>query len=294
MGRLQPGVALSEARSEMNTLLAQLKSHYAGNSVRFGSRVSVQQLSDRLISPYRVSLVSVGSLALLILVIAFTNAASIMLLETVHRQKDFAIRQALGCSPSRLLFVTIRESVIRAVAGAIIGRGVAYLLLVLARSTIGALVPRLNMTSLNWRVVTFSIVLGLLTGMLSTVAPALFLLRSDLNLILSANLRQARGGFLLLARRSLLAGQIAAALVLLTGAILALRTFQNIRRVELGFDEERTFSAQIALPKRIYPTVERVARFQQEWLDAITANAEITSGGRSTLVRQYTDSQEGA
>src|SRR5437016_5651027 len=69
IGRLQPGMTLSQARSEMNTLHAQLKSYYAGNSVRFGSRVSVQQLSDRLISPYRVSLVSVGSLALLILVI---------------------------------------------------------------------------------------------------------------------------------------------------------------------------------------------------------------------------------
>ncbi len=280
IGRLQPGLTISQARSEMNTLFARLKSQYAGKSrVRFGSGVGVQQLSDRLISPYRVSLVSVGSLALLILVIAFTNAASLMLLESAHGQKDFAIRQALGCSQSRLLFVTIRGSVIRAVAGAIIGLGVAYLLLVLARSTIGALVPRLNMTSLNWRVVTFSILLGLLTGMLSTVAPALFLLRSDLNLILSGNLRQAHGGFLLLARRSLLAGQIAAALVLLTGAILSLRTFQNMRRVELGFDEERAFSAQIALPKRIYPTVQHVARFQQEWLNAIKANPEITAVG---------------
>ncbi|MGI8743606.1 MAG: FtsX-like permease family protein [Bryobacteraceae bacterium] len=280
IGRLRPGVSLTDARSEMKLLLKRLRSFYGTRTrLRFGTQISVQSLSRRIMGPYRASLLSLCSLAGLILLIALANVATLTLIELSQNLKDLATRYALGASLGRLVRSVIASTITRAGIGAVAGLGLAYILLIIVRSIGAGLIPRLNQVGLDWRVASFSIALALLTGLLAAAAPVHFLLRSDLSSTLTGSIRHVRRSMLLLTRHVLLGAQIAVALILMTSAIVSLRTLYNLTHVQLGFDEQRTLSAQVSLSERTYSTVQQLGHFQQEWLAAVQSDPEIGAAG---------------
>ncbi len=279
--RLKQGVAPAQAQAEVDTIAMRLKAQY-GTSEEAGHAAMVTIQSDLVGETKPALLVLLGAVALLML-IACANVANILLARGATRQKEIAIRTALGAGRGRLLRQFLTESLTLGVAGGVAGIVIAYL----ARRPIQALVPEGLMSGtaleLDARVLAFTAAVSLGSAILFGIVPALQAAGFDLNALLKEGIRGSSGTSAGRTRSLLVIAEIALAGVLLIGAGLLLRSFNRLLAVPEGFETDHILSLQLSLPNAVYPQNENRANFVRQVLER--ANAIPGVSGSAAISR---------
>ncbi|HEV2706871.1 MAG TPA: ABC transporter permease [Pyrinomonadaceae bacterium] len=261
IGRLKPGVSHEQARADMNTIFARLGQQYP-NEV--GARtIRMESLYENTVQDVRPALLILLGAVAFVLLIACANVANLLLARSAARQKEIAIRTALGAGRWRVIRQLLTESVLLSLAG-----GAAGLLLALwgtdfLTSAVPDNIPRLAEAGVDTRVLAFTTVVSILTGIIFGLAPALQASKPDLNETLKEGDRGSTGGRHRV-RNVLVVVQTAIALVLLIGAGLMVKSFNRLQGVETGFDSSNVLTMQISVPaakdegKKVYNLFEQL------------------------------------
>jgi putative ABC transport system permease protein len=252
VGRLAPNATIEQARAQAQTLAARWSTEFPETYAKGQTLVpALERLRDHVVGPTRPYLIALLGAVGFILLIACVNVANLMLVRGEARRKEFAIRAALGASRRRMIRQTITESMIYALAGAVLGMGVAWIAARFLVLLAPADVPRLRDLGVDWRVVSFTAAITIVTGLLFGLVPALRVRADTADTLRDGGKTSSTGG-IRVARRALVVSEIALAVVMLTGAGLLIRSLDKLRAIDLGFDPARVLSMQLTLPPRGY------------------------------------------
>jgi putative ABC transport system permease protein len=286
VARRAPNVGDARAKADLDAAAARWRvdypRRYASETAKEWSLVGVP-IRDEMLGAVRRSLVVIAVAVGFVLLIACVNVANLMLARGATRQKELAIRLALGAGRARVIRQLITESVVLALAGGVIGLLLAWLgVRVLVQLGANEL-PRIADTSIDGTVLLFSLTLSFVTGIVVGIVPALQQssdgTREGLNVRAIGTAGRARGGDRL--RLALVAAQVAMALVVLVGAGLLGRTFLALERVRPGFSADDVLSMQITLGRPKYDSTYKLVAFYQQLLAKGSALPGVTqvSGG---------------
>ncbi|MBZ5536659.1 MAG: ABC transporter permease [Acidobacteriia bacterium] len=264
IGRLQPGVGLAAARSELDTIL------WSTSRDGIAKSVIVSTWQEEITAGARRSLLLLLSAVGFLLFIACANVANLLLSRAVIREKEMAIRLAVGAGTARIVRQLITESTLLALIGGLIGLGLARWGTNLLLTFISPNLPTLGPINLDWRVLVFSLVLTVLTGFAFGLAPALRASRVSLNEALkegTGSVTEFRSHFIF--RNLLVIGEIGLATALLVGAGLLLRSFLRVRGLDMGFKSENVLSMTIDLTPSGYVAPGDQSRFFRQVIEGI-------------------------
>jgi putative ABC transport system permease protein len=284
MGRVKPGVSLSEAEAEMNLIARRLAEQYPKTNT--GMRVSVKRLpgqnSDDFARPFLLALMGAVGFVLLI---ACANVANLQLARATSRVKEIAIRAALGASRARIVRQLLTESILLALLGASFGLLFAAWGVDLIRSSIppdmAKYITGLSHMSLDGRALGFTLAIALLTGIISGLAPALQLSTPNLNETLKEGGRSSFPGARRARLRSLLViSEIALALVLMVGTGLMVKGFARLlENQKQGFDPKNILTMNLTLPEAKYKQPFQRVAFYNQLFERLKALPEIETVG---------------
>src|SRR5262245_4565283 len=280
IGRLKVGVSSEQAQTEMNAIAARLERQYP--EVNTDSGIALVSLREQMTGKIRRLLLVLFGAVGLVLLIACVNVANLLLARGAGRQKEIAIRATLGASRIRIVRHLLSESVLLALAGGLLGLLVAYwgarVLIAISPDDI----PRVGEIGVDGRVLGFTFVIAVLTGLIFGLAPALQASRSNWSESLKEGGRGASGGgsFIL---SCLVVAEISLALALLVGAGLMARSFQRLLAVQPGFQTERILTFDVTLPWAKYDR-EKSGPFFQQALERIAALPGVQSVGATTVL----------
>ncbi len=231
----------------------------------FSIRPVVRPLNEETVEQARPLIRTLFLAVAVVLLIACANLAGLLLVRAIRRQREIAVRMALGASSATLLWQAILESLLLSVSGGIVGLMFAAGALRIGVSLLPETLPRIREIGLDWPVVAFALGLALLTGVICGLAPAFAAIRTNVNDALKEGGRTgtAGGGHARL-RSALVVTEIAVALVLLAASGLLLRSFEKMRQVDLGFRPDHTLAASYGLPLKQYATQASVNEFNHE------------------------------
>jgi predicted permease len=270
IGRLRPGVTIKEVQAEMSAIMARLDKLHSAD-LR-GWSALVQPILSHAIGPLRPLMWLLFGAVTLVLLIACGNAANLLLARAASRTHELGVRAALGAGRKRLIRQLLTEAVLIACGGGALGVVIALAAIrVLLRFDPGN-IPRLIETSLDVRVLIFSVGISLLTGILFGILPALTISRANLSELLNQGGSRGIGGTSNGLRNSLIAVEFGMAVVLLTGAGLLIRSYLKLESVDLGFSHS-TLTMSISLDSR-YTQPEQ----HREFFDKIVARVEQLPG----------------
>ncbi|MBC7883047.1 MAG: ABC transporter permease [Anaerolineae bacterium] len=272
IGRLKPAVSLEQAQVQLDTITIRLDR--AHPDTNHGWRVRILSLQDQLVGNIRpVLLILLGAVGC-VLLIASTNVANLLLARTATRQYEFAIRSALGASQTRMIRQLLTESVLLALLGGSIGVLFALGGLQLLIAFGPADIPRIKEVSLDGWVLSFTLGISLLTGLVFGLFPALPLARGTVNQTLKG---KKVGSGQQRTRDVLVIGETAMALTLLAGSGLLITSFLRLQEVQPGFDTHNLLTMVLSPADFKYPSNGAKARFYQQVLDNIEALPGVTS-----------------
>jgi predicted permease len=287
IGRLASGVTLERGRAVLATVNRRLQAQYPEtNSERL--TIDLVPMRDEVVGAARPALLVFMGAVGLVLLVACANIANLLLVRATVREREVAVRTALGASRRRVVRQFLIESLVLALGGGVAGLALAAVIVRLLRATALDAIPRLGEVGLDARALAFTLVLSAGTGLLFGLVPALRLARGELQGVLRGGGRGVAGTSGRL-RSGLVLAEVALSVVLLVGAGLLLRSFVALQRVEPGFDAERVLTFQLSLPRAAYPRVEEQVRpFWGGLLDrvqvlpgvraaAVTSNVPLTS-----------------
>ncbi|HEY6229657.1 MAG TPA: ABC transporter permease [Pyrinomonadaceae bacterium] len=280
IGRLKPGVSVDQARADLNRVMQDLANTYPQTNRNNGA--AVIPLKERVVGAIRPTLLMLLAAVGFVLLIACVNVSNLMLARATGRAREFAIRSALGASRSRLLRQMLTESTLLGLAGGALGLIVAGWGTRLALTVLPTALPRANEVSLDNRVLLFTFVISLLTGLLAGLAPAFRVSRERV----SESLKEGgRGASLGRARAQgvFVAVEMALALILLIGAGLMIRSLTALWQVDPGFRAENalTFSLDLA-PEMNNAKSEAVRAALRELSDKISNTPGVSAASFST------------
>ncbi|HYL18484.1 MAG TPA: ABC transporter permease, partial [Burkholderiales bacterium] len=282
-GRLAPGVSLEQANAEVRVIDKQYSAIHPG-MLDFRSGLDrVEPLKERLVANVRNILWVLFGAVSFVLLIACSNVAGLLLARAASRSREFAVRAALGAARSRLVGQLLMESVLLALAAGIVGMLLArWMLTGIAHLALLDL-PRLNEIHLDIAVLAFALLVSVATGLLFGLLPSLTASRPDLAAVLKARGESISGGRLasLNARNTLVAGQVALCIVLLSGATLLIRSLARISQVDPGFDRSNVLTFRVSLSPVHYNGTPKVSAFYQDLLQRIEAMPGVRSAGIS-------------
>jgi putative ABC transport system permease protein len=281
--RLRPGVTIQAAQTEIGTIAARLRQQYPDTNTGWEARVS--PLSEMIVGKIRPALLVLLGAVCFVLLIACANVANLLLARAAERQKEVAIRLALGASRTRLVRQLLTESALLGLVGGLCGLVLALWGTDLLVAAGGDNLPRFREISVDGRVLLFTIGLSLVTGLFFGVVPALQASRPDLNDTLKEGGRGGTSGPGRHRLRGALAiGEIALALVLLVGAGLMFRSFRELLSVDPGFRPDHLLTLDVALPETKYVDGARQTAFLNETLERLGALPGVVSAAAATTV----------
>jgi len=277
VGRVRPGLTITQADAEMDAIATRLMTQHAGdNDAR---SVTVLTLHDALTGGSRqllnILLASVG----LVLLIACVNVASTLLARGEERRKELAIRSALGASRSRIVRQLLTENLLLAAAGAIGGLLFAGWLVRVLLALNPAVLPRPDSIGIDLPVMLFTLLLALVTPLLFGLVPSLQVSRTELRDVIDEGGRGSVSPFRGRIRSALITAEVAIALLLLVGSALLVKSFWNVVNVETGFNGQGVITAEMVLPGNKYPDETRTAAFYERALPAVRALPGVESAG---------------
>jgi len=274
--RLAKGVPFSQAQAEMTSIATQLEPLHPPNRHLSFHLIA---LHEQLVGNVRSSLLLFLGAVTFVLLIACANVANLLLARAAARQKEMALRTALGASRSRVIRQLLTESLLLSFAGGLTGLLLAFAILKLLLAFAPAGIPRLTAISIDPWVLGFTFLLSVFTGIVFGLVPSLQASRLDLNLTLKEGGLQASGRSRHRLRGLLIIGEVSLSLVLLVGAGLLLRNFTQLRDTPLGFDTRNVLTASVTLPENSYPKTSQVAAYYQRALTRIASRPEVQAVG---------------
>jgi predicted permease len=281
VARLKDGATIGEAQAEMNNIAARIEQQNPVTNEGRGVRVT--SLHDKLAGDYKEALLILLGVVGCVLLVACVNVANLMLARASARQKEFALRAALGASRWRIVRQLLIESLILATTGGVLGFALALWALHLLLNAIPIQLPFWMDFGIDLRVLAFSIGITLLTGLIFGAVPALQTSRVDLNDTLKEGGRGAIG-FSGRSRSMLVITEIALSLVLLVGAGLMIQSFLRLRQVNIGLDAKNVFTATVLLPRAKYrEPQQRITFFKQLVSGARSLPGVESAGATGTL-----------
>jgi len=254
IARLKPGITVETAEARLGVFGAELQRVYPEDyPARMGWAPRLLPLKQDLIASARTSLLIVMGAVVVVLLIGCVNIANLQLARAASRERDIAVRRALGASPGRIVSEHLAESVLLAVLGGAAGLLLTLWALDMVLSLAPATLPRRSEVALNWTVVGFNLLASLLCGVLFGLAPALQAARTAINDVLRGG-RQAGSRARTRTRRVLIVAELALAVVLLVGGALLVRSFWHLQQVDSGFDPSGVTVARLWLPQPNEPS----------------------------------------
>lgn len=280
IARLRSGVTIEQARAEMNGIAERLEQQYPDSNT--GIRVNVNPMLDTFVRDIRPLLFALLAAVGFVLLIACANVASLLLSRATVRQREVAIRGALGASRLRLVRQLLTESVLLSLAGAALG-------VVVARFGVKALVavnptgiPRSSEIAVDLRVLGFTLIVAVLTGIVFGLAPALQASRLAVGEMLKERSQSSTTGSRQRLRRALVVSEVALSLVPLIGAGLMIRSFSLLLAVNPGFSVDNLLSLQINLPRAQYTQASQRVNFYRQLLDRLAVLPGVQAAGAAT------------
>ncbi len=263
VARLKPGVTLAQAKADMDNIAANLEKQY--NDSNAGNGIGVHPMLEAFVGDSRGKLWFLFGAVAAVLLIACVNIANLLLARAQARQKEMAIRSAMGAGRWRIARQLLTESVLLALIGGTLGLLVARWGLALILYVSPDAIPRAKEISLDWRVLAFTVGLSFVTGILFGLVPALQAGIVDVHETLKETARGSSGKHWL--RSSLVVVEVATTLVLLICAGLMIRSFYRLQNVNPGFSYDQLTSFSVSLPQKKYKTPEQQDQFYARLLE---------------------------
>ena len=280
IARLRGGVTLEQAQSELDALALRLVQEYPKDYPNGDFRFRLVPLHQDLVKPVRTAILVLLGAVGFVLLIACANIANLMLARASGRQKEIAVRAALGATRLRVIRQLLSESIVLAMFGGALG-------LLLGRWGVDALLylrpqnlPRQDDIALDGVVTAFTVAIALISGILSGLAPALHSAKTDFNAALKESGRSHTSGAGSSIRTGLIVAQVALSLILLIGAGLMIRSFANMRSVDLGFDPAEVLTFRVEVSPREYRDFGKRWNFYRQAMEVVQAQpgVEAASG----------------
>ena len=288
LGHLRPGVSIAQAEADLEVVSHRLAAVYPKDYPKH-FKMEVQSLADMVVGRFRVTLFIVLAAVGLLLLIGCGNVANLLLARATAREKEFAVRAALGASRWRLVRQLLVESLVLALGGAALGALMAWGGL---KALVAVIPPRIipaeAVIRLNGTVLLFTLAVAVVTALVFGLVPALHASRRDLVEPLRDSGKGTTGGF----RRGRLRDavvvlEVALSLALLVGAGLLMRSFVALREVELGLSPDHVLVARLPLPQDRYKTAEQLAGFYRPLLARLKALPGVVEATETSTLPPY-------
>lgn len=282
IGQLKPGVSVEQARIEMSAIAGRLASQFP---VNIGWNVKIMPLLEFTVRRVKPALIVLLVAVVFVLLIACVNVANLLLSRASGRQKEIAIRSAMGANRARIVRQLLTESMLLSLAGGSVGLLLASwgtdFLLKLAPQAL----PRMDNVSLDFRALGFTAAVTLLTGLIFGLIPALQASKPNLTEVMKdAGRGSTEAGRRQLIRNVLVVLEVASALVLLVGAGLMIKSFWQLQKVDPGFQTDNALTLKVSLPKRKYPEETQQVAFFQQLIEKVRALPGVQTVGATSLV----------
>ncbi len=286
IGRLKGDKNSTEAQSDLNLIAGRIEQQH--NDSHAGTTVKVVPLQEEIVGNVRpILLVLLGAVGF-VLLIACANVASLLLTRSLSRQKEVAIRSALGASRGRVIRQLLTESMLLSIIGGAAGLLIAYwgvpaLVAALPQSQLNAM-PFLKSLNIDAGILGFSFLLSLLTGLVFGLAPAMQSSRLDLNEALKEGGRQTATGSGHRLRSALVVSEIAMAVVLLVGAGLMMKSLLRLLQTNIGFKTENLLTMTVILPPSKYTETPQQINFHDQLRDRLNSLPGVTGAGTVNIL----------
>src|SRR5215211_851079 len=276
VARLKPNVSMAQAQAEMDTTNQRLVENYA--ETNSGWSVRLIELRERLVGALRTSLLILLGAVAFVLLIACANVANLLLARAASRQKEIALRTALGASRMRVIRQLLTESVSLSLVSGLLGLALSLWLIKLLIAMIPPDSPRLNEISINWQVFGFTLGVTVFAGLMFGLVPALQTSRPNLNATLKdSGQRGSQTGGRNRVGALLIVSEIALSFVLLAGAGLLIKSFLHLRETDPGFNPDNVLTMRLTLPPGKYKQGEPRAQIFQQLVDRVKQTPGVHS-----------------
>ena len=276
VGRLKPGVTFDRSRAAMDVIARQLEQEYP-QSNRFAAIV-VDSYHELVVADIRPAMQLVLGAVGLLLLIGCANLAGLLLARAEERHRDLAIRSALGARRGRLITRLLAEGVLLSAAGGAAGVLLAQAAVRAFIATRPNSIPRIDLIGIDWRVLTFALIVSAGTVVLFALLPAVRASRPDLQQMLRDGRTGASSRSMRL-RRALVVAQIGVAAVLLVGAGLLVQSLGRLLAIDVGFDASQVVTMRVAVANARYPTPEAWTAFHARLVDGLAATPGVGAIG---------------
>jgi putative ABC transport system permease protein len=285
IARLKDAVSIASAAQDAERASHEVMRNYPATMSSIRIRGDVTPLRDYVVGQVRPALRGLFAAVAVVLLIACVNVAVLMLVRAIRRRRESAVRLALGARASAIVRESLLEGLVLSIIGAVFGIGIAALALRLSLHFLSNSLPRVDSVSIDWRVALFALILALLTGILSSLAPAFAAVQANITDAIRDSTRAGSAGrqhaWL---RSSLIAAEIAIALVLLTTCGAFLRSYQKMLSVDPGFRADHVLVAGFQLPIDQYKTYIAADNFNREVMNRLSSQPGIVAVGISSMV----------
>jgi putative ABC transport system permease protein len=280
VGLLKPGVTIEQARADMTAITERLAQEYP--QTNSGNGFTLNSLQYTATQDIRSALFVLMAAVAFVLLIACANVANLLLARAASRSREIAIRTALGAGRVRIVRQLLTESLLLSLAGGGLGLLLAMWGVDLLLAAVGNSVPNILLANvkLDGRVVGFTLIASVVTGLLFGLAPALQISKSNLNEALKEGGRSgSEGGARQRVRSFLVVAEIALSLLLLVGAGLLVKSFMNLTRADLGFDPDNVLTMRVALPEARYKENAQIENFYRALMQRVQNLPGVESAG---------------
>ncbi|HEY6805736.1 MAG TPA: ABC transporter permease [Pyrinomonadaceae bacterium] len=286
IGRLKSGVTPAQAQSELNLIAGRIEQQYKDSHA--GTQATLVPLQEEIIGTVRPVLLVLLAAVGFVLLIACANVASLLLTRSLARQKEVALRAALGASRWRVVRQLLTESLLLSLVGGLAGLAIAYwgtpaLVAVLPQSQLNAM-PFLKTLHIDASILAFSFGLSLLTGLIFGLAPALQSSRLDLNEVLKEGGRNTSAGMGHRLRSAMVVSEIALAVVLLIGAGLMMKSLFKLLQTNVGFKTENVLTMTVILPVKKYSEDNQTIAFNNQLQERVQAMPGVSGMGTVNIL----------
>ena len=278
IARLKPGADVKQSQAEMNTISAQLEQEYPGDDKGWGA--TVVPLRDQLVGDVRPALMVLLGAVGFVLLIACANVANLVLVKTLARKKEIAIRTALGASSTRVARQILSETLLLALTGGALGLACAHFGVKLIVAFLAQSLPRTTDITVDGPVLAFTLAVSVLTGVVAGLLPAIRASKTNLNDSLKQGLGRTDADSSGHRTRSVLViSEVALSLVLLIGAGLMIRTFSRLRNVDPGLDPHNVLTMSFSLSSTKYDKPIQQIAFYDQVLQRVRSLPGVAAAG---------------